>query len=83
MLQALAGGTADERGDGAPLGRVQFGKVQQALLLLPAPLRLLDAGVQPLVPTRFALSYVTNTHQKPGQAKGHATGGRKHNARGE
>jgi hypothetical protein len=55
VLDALARGPTDERRDGPPLRRVQLREVQQLLLLLPRPLRLLDAGVEPLVPASLAL----------------------------
>lgn len=52
MLEALGGGAADDGGNGPPLGGHQLGQVQQLFLLLPRPLRLLDARVQPLVPAQ-------------------------------
>jgi len=37
--------------NGAPLRGHELGQVQQLLILLSRPLSLLDAGVQPLIPT--------------------------------
>ncbi|CRK27851.1 hypothetical protein BN1708_004512 [Verticillium longisporum] len=54
-LEALVGGAADDGGNGAPLGRHELGEVQELLVLLLAPFDLLDAGVEPFVPSRFAL----------------------------
>ena len=54
-LQALRGRPAHDGRDGAPLSGHELGEVQKFLILLPGPLRLLDARVQPLVPPRLAL----------------------------
>lgn len=54
-LQALCRGAADNRGNGAPLRWHELGEMQQLLILLPGPLCLLYARVQPLVPAGFAL----------------------------
>lgn len=50
MFEALSGRAAHDGGDGSPLGGHELGEMEQLLLLLPTPLRLLDARVQPLVP---------------------------------
>lgn len=50
MFEALSGRAAHDGGDGSPLGGHELGEMEQLLLLLPTPLRFLDARVQPLVP---------------------------------
>lgn len=50
VFQALCSSSPNDGGNGSPLGWHQLGQVQQLLLLLPRPLCLFDAGVQPLVP---------------------------------
>jgi len=40
MLQTLCRGPANNRGDGPPLARHKFGKVEQLLLFLTAPFSL-------------------------------------------
>lgn len=49
-LQALVGGAPHYGRNGAPLAGHDLGQVEELFVLLPSPLRLLDAGVQPLVP---------------------------------
>lgn len=54
-LQTLGRCTSNNWGDGPPLSWHQLGQVQQLLVLLARPFCLLDAGIQPLVPTSLAL----------------------------
>ena len=54
-LEALSGRPAHDGSYGAPLRGHELGKVEQLLILFPGPLRLLDAGVQPLIPAGLAL----------------------------
>mmetsp|Transcript_20181 Transcript_20181/g.32242 ORF Transcript_20181/g.32242 Transcript_20181/m.32242 type:complete len:267 (+) Transcript_20181:594-1394(+) len=54
-LEALCGGPTYDGRDAPPLTRHDLGEMQQFLVLGLTPLRLLDARVQPFVPTRFAL----------------------------
>lgn len=55
VLKALRSRPPDDRRNGPPLRWHELGKVEQFLLLLARPLRLLDAGVEPLIPTCLAL----------------------------
>ena len=61
VLQTLGSGASYDGGDGPPLGGHQLGQVEQLLLLLPRPLGLLDAGLQPFIPTHKANTQAFNT----------------------
>mmetsp|Transcript_9737 Transcript_9737/g.25522 ORF Transcript_9737/g.25522 Transcript_9737/m.25522 type:complete len:344 (+) Transcript_9737:1558-2589(+) len=55
MLQALVCSAADDGSDGAPLRREKFRQVQKFFLFFAGPLCLFHRGVEPFVPTGFAL----------------------------
>lgn len=54
-VQALRRCATNNGCDCAPLGGHELGKVQQLFIFITGPLGLLDAGVEPLIPSGFAL----------------------------